>query len=407
MGEKKLAKKDMAAALSNLKKAGIILPENILDQIDSDFELAKLMGIMGIKDDHDAAERLIHRAYMQSNFPSRFEVKDVPSYVKSLDYTSPQHLLGSVASSGVKQVQNTIKNIINPPPPDFDTVLKKLSSDKKLSPEQLNELIASSLRLSLGPDMDIEKRGGFTNQTGRIGRTWDRDLISERFPLLEKVDIDGDRSIGIRKGYGDELMYSADKGKDVIANITLDPTGHIGMISSGKRGIYEEATPRLILEAVKRGQVPHSSNLLGPGQKFVQRMADEFKSPNFINLLKKLKETGKFGEYWSAAAPLLKTTGKVGLPLAAAYSNYSEAKEEGLPTPLAVAYAAGEELNPTPISGIDFYKGMEKAAEGRRSNIEQNYMPEEMKAEQKALADYKNSPAAKHRKFARIKELLK
>jgi len=104
--------------------------------------------------------------------------------------------------------------------------------------------------------------------------------------------------------------------------------------------------------------------------------------------------------------PFLKPIAKV-LPLAAAYSNYSEAKEQGLPAPIAAAYAGAEELNPLPISGIDYFKGMEKAAEGRRKNIESMYMPEEMKVEQEALEDYKNSQSAKDRALSRIRNLLK
>lgn len=105
-------------------------------------------------------------------------------------------------------------------------------------------------------------------------------------------------------------------------------------------------------------------------------------------------------------SPVAKVVGKVGLPLAAAYSNYSEASEMGLPKPLAAAYAGAEELNPLPISGIDYYKGIEKAAEGRAKNIAQNYITPEEIIEQKALENYADSPAAKHRAFNKLRELL-
>ena len=105
--------------------------------------------------------------------------------------------------------------------------------------------------------------------------------------------------------------------------------------------------------------------------------------------------------------PLLKTAGKVGVPLAGAYSSYSEAREEGLPAPLAAAYAGAEELNPIPISGIDFYKGVEKTGEGRSKNIEANYMPKELEVENEALRNYQNSPASKDRAFKRIKDILR
>lgn len=105
--------------------------------------------------------------------------------------------------------------------------------------------------------------------------------------------------------------------------------------------------------------------------------------------------------------PILKTAGKIGLPLAAAASNYAEASEMGLPTPLAAAYAGAEEFNPLPISGIDYYKGMQEAAEGRKQNIESMYMPEEMKMENKSIENYKKSQAAKDRALNRIREILK
>lgn len=97
---------------------------------------------------------------------------------------------------------------------------------------------------------------------------------------------------------------------------------------------------------------------------------------------------------------------KAGIPLAGLYSGYSEAKEEGMSDLPAMAYAAAEELNPIPVSGLDYYKGMEESAKGRASNIEKNYMPEEKKIESKALEDYQKSPAAKHRAFNKLKKLL-
>ena len=113
------------------------------------------------------------------------------------------------------------------------------------------------------------------------------------------------------------------------------------------------------------------------------------------------------GKVLRSLVPILKTVGKIGVPLAAAASNYAEAKEGGLPAPLALAYAGSEELNPLPISGMDYYKGMEKSAEGIKKNKESIYMPEEMKAELKAKESYINSPAAKDRAYSRLRDLLK
>lgn len=328
-------------------------------------------------------------------------------------------------------------------------LLKKIVSKKNLSPEELKENIGAALRFSLGPELLPEKRYA---QNFNIGRS--RPVSTERFkPILESIPVDKNRRITIRdNGYGG-LVYAAEKIPDEsesfrylsealnkeaeahyklfpsltpsypyqkridqiaekafapqeLGYIRMKPTGHIDMISSGKKGIAEGVMPRLLLEAASRGQVPHSSNLLVPGQKFTERMARDFQKPEFMDMLKKFLDTGKAGKYWSTAAPLLKTAGKIGVPLAGAYSSYSEAREEGFPAPLAAAYAGAEELNPTPISGIDFYKGAEKAGEGRKKNIETNYMPEELEVENEALKNYENSPARKNRAFRRIKDIL-
>lgn len=319
-------------------------------------------------------------------------------------------------------------------------LLKKIVSKKNLSPEELKENIGAALRLSLGPELLPEKRPA---QSFNIGRS--RSVSPERFnPILEIIPVDKNRRITIRDNTHGGLVYTAEKIPDdsesfkylsealdgaperfyknnphlldrvaekafapkELGYLKMRPTGYIDMISSGKKGIAEGVMPRLLLEAAGRGQVPHSSNLLVPGQKFTERMARDFQKPEFMDMLKKFLDTGKVGKYWSTAAPLLKTAGKVGVPLAGAYSSYSEAKEEGLPTPLAAIYAGAEELNPTPISGIDFYKGVEKTGEGRKGNIESNYMPEELKVENEALKNYKNSRASKDRSFQRIKNIL-
>lgn len=74
-----------------------------------------------------------------------------------------------------------------------------------------------------------------------------------------------------------------------------------------------------------------------------------------------------------SASPVLKTAGKVGLPLAGAYSSFAEAKDAGLSDAEAAAYTAAEEINPLPISGMELYKGMEAAGEGRRKKQEESF----------------------------------
>lgn len=80
--------------------------------------------------------------------------------------------------------------------------------------------------------------------------------------------------------------------------------------------------------------------------------------------------------------PVVKATGKVGkkalkaLPLVGTVvgglAGYAEAKEEGFPEALAMAYGGLEAVNPLPVSPIETYKGVEQAGKGRAENIASN-----------------------------------
>ncbi len=247
-----------------------------------------------------------------------------------------------------------------------DAELRKIISNKNLSPDQMEELIRASLRLSLGPGMDINKIGGFSPQGSapRIGKSY--PVSSE--PILERIPVDKNREITIRKGTGiDEgvLSYAAEadptpreleridreimdleksikngswqkkqmerliqegdfgfeeldptkeleklenlkKQRMEIAHLSLRPTGSIKFINASPKAVVEGTMPRLLVESVSRGQVPHSSNLMPAGQKFVQRMAEGINDIEFKKMLKRFMDSGKAGELWSAAAPVIK-----------------------------------------------------------------------------------------------------
>lgn len=81
--------------------------------------------------------------------------------------------------------------------------------------------------------------------------------------------------------------------------------------------------------------------------------------------------------------PVVKATGKVGkkalkaLPLVGTVvgglAGYAEAKEEGFPEALAMAYGGLEAVNPLPVSPIETYKGVEQAGKGRAENIASSF----------------------------------
>lgn len=211
------------------------------------------------------------------------------------------------------------------------------------------------------------------------------DYITTDYPFIEP-EYQG-------RGLGKQMykFLERETGKTILPDTSLSESSLPLHKSSGIGKDFGSSNYKdKIIQSIKKQLGPESTEL-----------AEQL----YEGLKNKIQKQGLTG--FKSVAPILKTGGAVGLPLVAAASNYAEAKEEGMPTPLAAAYAAAEELNPTPVSGIDFYKGMEKSAQGRKQNIESVYMPEEMKMAQEALENYRNSPAAKDRAFARIKNILK
>lgn len=251
-------------------------------------------------------------------------------------------------------------------------LLKKIISKKNLSPEELKENIGAALRLSLGPELLPRAKEIYENY--RIGATGEM-RNPDFYPILETVPIDKDRRITIRKSPYGEFIYSAEKlpeelktlrslekkikdyGRgdyfegerflstkpsyldsftsklfkpEELASLDITPAGHINFINSGKRGIAEGAMPRLLLEAASRGQVPHSSHLLAPGQKFTERMARDFQRPEFMDIIKRFLDIGKVGKYWSTVAPLLgKGAAAAAGGLASLAAEASDTEEEG------------------------------------------------------------------------------
>lgn len=82
----------------------------------------------------------------------------------------------------------------------------------------------------------------------------------------------------------------------------------------------------------------------------------------------------KFGQFVGDVidSPLTKKAGKLGyksLPILGATMAFNEAKAAGMSTPEALAYAAAEEINPTPISGLDVKKALDKEAPRRSAQV--------------------------------------
>lgn len=156
--------------------------------------------------------------------------------------------------------------------------------------------------------------------------------------VLETIPVDADRSIEIRTNpaWPDNFEYAATKQMEVhpkryswdtnldfpppvphkqkkdIASISVNPKGHVSMVTSSARGAGEGAVERIMMEAAKRDMTPHSTTQLGPGQNMVNRFVKEYKELPKEKYLQKIKDfltTGKTGKIWSTVGPYLGPVG--------------------------------------------------------------------------------------------------
>ena len=332
--KKKLALNDLERAAKNLKAVGVLSEEDLTLP-----EYAKHIGF------HQAAEDELQRAYHFSK----------PKFEENHD------------------------------------LLKKIISKKNLSPQELKENMAAALRLSLGPELNQPNIP--EHEKINIGKT-SPARSDKYYPLLDSVPVDKDRRLTVRTDPMGNIIYSAeripndkeafkklntliDKYKitdpsmldyytkealkpEEIAYLKVNPTGHVNFISSGKKGIAEGVMPRLLMEATSRGQIPHSSNLLIPGQKFVGRMAKEFNTPEFMNVIKKFIDTGKVGTLWSAV-PTIGAIGAAKLGAGLATGGLSK---------LAEAMSDSEDINENHPSEIHLMKMDRDIEEAKKKNPE-------------------------------------
>lgn len=260
-------------------------------------------------------------------------------------------------------------------------------------PEKMYADIQKSILESLGPEAAKNPREFLAKATG--GRMFSRALTTpdeDTFEMIRRLMVDKDRQVQLRYNpeydtytyaavrkdpkYVPQYSWDPEYKLQDIATLRLNPDGYVGMVEASAGGAREGAVERLLSEATKEGFVPRSRNLLPGGQRMMAGKAIEMLETPKEEYLKKLADflaSGRTGKIWGAALPALKLGGKIGIPLVGAYSSFSEAKEAGMSTPEALAYTAAEEANPLPISGIDYFKGMESAAEGRRKKQEESF----------------------------------
>lgn len=387
----RLAKEDLDKALQNIPDQ-----KKLLAQIQRDPYAAQFMPDLMALDELDPRLQL----------PT-----DMPDYKQGMGY----HPL--------------VEGLLDHPNIRFtDAELRKIVSNKNLSPDEMEELIKASLRLSLGPGMDINKIGGFSPQGSapRIGKVY--PLSTE--PIVGRIPVDKNREITIRKGTGiDEgvLSYAAEadptpreiaridreimdleksikdgswrnklnidpdfgfeddynpmkeldrlenlkKQRMEIAHLSLRPTGSIKFINASPKAVVENTMPRLLVEAVSRGQVPHSSNLLPAGQKFVQRMAEQTRTSDVKNMIKKFIDAGKIGELWSVALPIIKANAG---PIAA------KGLAAGATAGISALVNAAEKIADTPSANegakqaLEDYEREEDFRRARQKSIKQNPM---------------------------------
>jgi len=269
----------------------------------------------------------------------------------------------------------------------------KFSTPLITDPEKMYADIQKSILESLGPEAAKNPREFLSKATG--GRMFNPAVDTppeDTFEMIRRFLVDKDRQVQLRYDpeldtytyaavrkdpkYAPQYSWSPKEKLQDIAKLRLDPDGYVRMVEASAGGAKEGAVERLLSEATKEGFLPRSKTLLPGGKRMMAGKAIEILETPKEEYLRKLADflaSGKTGKIWGAALPALKLGGKIGIPLAGAYSSFSEAKEAGMSTPQALAYTAAEEANPLPISGIDYFKGMESAAEGRRKKQEESF----------------------------------
>lgn len=115
--------------------------------------------------------------------------------------------------------------------------------------------------------------------------------------------------------------------REDIAKMSISPRGEVGFLNSSHAGAKEGAVDRLLMEAMKDGHSPGSSNLLAPGKRAVLKRAKEFQATPKAEYLKKIQNflsTGKAGKVWSTAGHLIKPV-SIGLTAAQFLTDPAEA----------------------------------------------------------------------------------
>lgn len=229
------------------------------------------------------------------------------------------------------------------------------------------------------------------------------DVLFTDYWMMHSPDIYED-SIKNR-GLGNQVysMIEKDTGKKIMPDWRLSEYSKNlhKKYGLGKKFGSEEYGPTLKqgveTNLTKAQEELKAANILSEGEELSDKEIKEIADKQVESFSKRVRSN--LPEFKSII-PYIKPIAKA-LPLAGAYSSWSEAREAGMDIPKAAAYTAFEELvNPTPLSALDAKAGLEglvglikeKLYTGDRDSM---FPSPEAQGEKMFLENYKNSAAAK------------
>jgi hypothetical protein len=231
---------------------------------------------------------------------------------------------------------------------------------------------------------------------------------SEQINRLKKLQSEGllSREAGVAKQASESVVFGEKEAKKLFGELVSGKTPLTQEVANKIAVLKENIDPRLFdelrLAAIKAMEADPSKALNIKPFEAAMGVASGASLPTAVYAGSKYSKTAGGAMTMATAIPKMldaipdsvktvgRVTGKVlgtALPIlgagAGAYAGYQEAEEAGFDPWAKGLYSAAEAINPLPISGIQAYKGMEKAAEGRRSNIEQNFKAADMLSNKK------------------------
>lgn len=244
-----------------------------------------------------------------------------------------------------------------------------------------------------------------------------KNLILMDYPFIENENLRG-------RGIGREIysLIEKDTGKKIVPDTDL--SSHAASLHKkyglGKKFGSAKYEPEIVSSI--ESSLKKASDELSESE--IEKLSDSEIKQAASERYKALKEYMKkllpeFGFVSKTALPALgtgaliagKALGKA-VPLVGSYWDYQDAKEAGMTLPQRVAYVAGEQANPLPISGLDIKAGLEGLGGLIRDAIytgdkDSMFPSPEAEGERIGLENYKKAKLEREKEAARQKEMNK